>query len=289
MVWVHMDLGDVALCRGAYQEAIQHYRESVEISRELSYTNGLAFSLSGSGWILCDLGAYQEAKQYYQEALAAYRAWGRIRGISWSLAIVGYLAILLAEQPEAERYLQESLRACRQVGDEAGPWWYHCVQGELAFAQGAYSQAEGYFRQSLALYEDIGDIGVLWGAAWSLKGLGKTACILGAYRAAREQFNKALRSAMAVPSIPEALDILVETAALLVEEEKKEQATKLLAHALHNSAARKMTKDRAARLLAELEAKLPLEVMATAVDEGGKAEFELIYESLEASWDHERE
>jgi hypothetical protein len=50
-----------------------------------------------------------------------------------------------------------------------------------------------------------------------------------------------------------------------------------------------MTKDRAARLLAELEAELPAEAIATAVDEGGKAEFELIYGRLEASWDHERQ
>jgi tetratricopeptide (TPR) repeat protein len=252
----------------------------VAISKEFGYANGLAFSLSGLSGIVRDVGAYQEARQLYQETLAAYKMWGDTSGMSWCLAMLGYIAMLLGEPLEAETRLQESLAVCHEIGAKVEPWWYHCVQGELALVQGAYPRAAEHFQKSMTLFKDVGDIGVLWGIAWSLNGLGKTACALGAYQESRQYFQKALRSAMHAPSIPEALDILVGMAILLAASGKKEQAMELSAIPLHHPASRQITRERVARLLAELGVELTLEQVEATQARAQARTFEAVVQEL---------
>jgi hypothetical protein len=85
---------------------------------------------------------------------------------------------------------------------------------------------------------------------------------------------------------PFALQALVPWTALLAKEEdlpaednpagssKKEQAIEILALVIHHPATLGLSKDKAARLLGELEAELPPEVVAAAQERGKTRQLE---------------
>lgn len=116
MVWGLMDLGELAHGQGDYEPARRYLQESVAISREMGYTNGLAFSLDALGCVVGDMGDYHTAADCFQECLAMYRSWDNALGAGWSLAMLGYIALWSGQREAAAVYLQD----CHQAQNRAG-------------------------------------------------------------------------------------------------------------------------------------------------------------------------
>jgi tetratricopeptide (TPR) repeat protein len=178
-----------------------------------------------------------EAKAAFQEGLAISREVGGLSRIAGSLNFLGIVADSLGEHQEAQAYYQECL----------------VISTESDYSRGLIN---------------------------ALNGLGQVACNLGDFQKARRYLQQSLETATSTQSFPQVLETMRVWAAVLAKEdvllegggpgreEKKGQAVELLALVLHHPASWKIYKDRATPLLAELEAELPPDVVAAALERG---------------------
>lgn len=127
--------------------------------------------------------------------------------------------------------------------------------GEIANVVGEYAEAIPLAQESLALSKEIDERFTI---AWSFRVLGNATCGLGDSQGAKGYFHQVLETVVTVRLISLAPLTLVGIATLLAAEGEKERALELLALVLHHPVSWQWTKDRAAPLVAELEAELYL-------------------------------
>ncbi len=280
IAWTLNALGNVANdLTGQYAEAMQFYEESLALRREIGDRRGLATSLNNLGTVANNLGDYTGAKQFLQESIAVYQEVDYRIGLALALNNLGYTAQLRGEYREARRLYQESLVIRQEVGDRFAIALVLNNLGLMAIHLGEYAEAKHLLHESLTMHQEIGDRG---GIAEALNFSGLLADQTQDSQSARDYFRKGLQVATDNRLIPHALDILVGMAGSLVKEGEtaQERAAELLAFALHHPATLKETKDRAARLLAELESQLPPQVMVAAQERGKARKLEEVVEAL---------
>ncbi|MBV7329146.1 helix-turn-helix domain-containing protein [Chloroflexi bacterium TSY] len=278
--WIYEAFGRLAHRRGDYQEARQYFEQGVIICQRTGYQLTLEGLLHELGCVMGDLGAYEVAMMHLQEGLSIAQTLDSPRAQTRHLAWLAYLAILQDKLSEAETYLQENLRLSHRAGYAALPWEHYYVQGELALARKHYPQASTHFQKSLALTEAHHQtIEIIL----ALNGLGKVDVAQGAFQEAWQPFKKALKLAWNSPYIPEVLDILVGMATVYVRQEKGEEAIELLELARHHLGSRQATKDRADRLLTELQTKLLDTVVEAALPAGENCKLDQLVVGLLAA------
>jgi predicted ATPase/DNA-binding SARP family transcriptional activator len=262
-------LGLVDWYMGDYLEAKRSFNESVAISREIGDRFIMGYSLTLLALVTHSLGGYSEAKQLFQEALVICREMGERRIIASGLAGLGWVAQALGEYPEAKQLFQESLATCREINDQLGV--AICVDhlGTVAYLMGEYTEAKQLHQESLEISKEIS---YRSGIALALSHLGDVTCALREYQASGQYFRDALTMAIEIETIPVALEGLVGLAVLFTANKPGDaeckQAAELLTLVLHHPASSQETKDRAACLLAELEAQLPPQAVASAQERG---------------------
>jgi tetratricopeptide (TPR) repeat protein len=193
---------------------------------------------------------------------------------------------------EAKQFYEESLALCREIGHQSHIHTRLVTLGQISNSLGRYKEAEGYFQEAWELSKQLGRKAEV---SLMVAGLGGTALGLGDFGAARRYLLEALKT----PRLPIALEALVTWAALLKQEadlpalpqsspfdklrtslgegkqeggqlkyEQKQQAVEILSLVLNHPSVVQLYKDKAAYLLAELEAELPPEVVAAAWERG---------------------
>jgi predicted ATPase/DNA-binding SARP family transcriptional activator len=270
-------LGWVVTEQGEYRVAQQLLRESLAIFRELGDQEGTIKSLTALGYVTWVLGEYKAAKQLHQESLALCRDTGNQAGIAHSLEFLAQAVCGLAEYEKAKQLWHESLAIHKEIGNLRGVVGVLADLSEAAVALGEYEEAARLAQQSLALHKKLDD---RFGMAWSLRVLANAACGLGDLQGARKYFSQALETATTVRWTSVTLLALVGVGALLATEGKKERALELLALILHHPLSWRWTKDRAAPLVAELEAELPPDVVAAAQERGRARDLEATVKEL---------
>jgi tetratricopeptide (TPR) repeat protein len=223
------------------------------------------------------LGNYQEAKQFLQQALVLSKKTGEPKLIATVLNHLSPVVYTLGDSTQAKQYLQESLTLIREISDR---WsMIICLNqlGAITYLDNPadWPEAKRLHEESLAIAQELGNPREI---AISLNYLGRVTCALADYPAAQQHFLAALQRAAEGQITPIALDALVGLATLLhlkptgeTEADlvyQKEQVVELLALVLSHSASSHTIKDRAQRLLAELKAELPPQVLATAQGRG---------------------
>ncbi|MBU0494632.1 MAG: tetratricopeptide repeat protein, partial [Chloroflexi bacterium] len=137
----------------------------------------------------------------------------------------------------------------------------------VAYARQEYEKAQDLARQVLAITQELGH---RWGTARNLTRLGEIASALGETQASQTYIRQALEIATALGAKPLTLEVLAGAAALLAQGGEAAPAVELAAFIQRQPAARRETRDQAARLLGELQAALPAEEL-TAARERGRA------------------
>jgi tetratricopeptide (TPR) repeat protein len=251
--------------QGEYRVAQQLLRESLSIFRDLGDQEGMMRSLIALGYVTWVLGEYETAKQLHEESLALCRDTGNQAGIAHSLEFLAQAVFGLAEYEKAKQLWYEGLAIHKEIGNLRGVVGVLADLGEAALVLGEYEEAARLAQQSLALHKKLDD---RFGIAWSLRVLGNAACGLGDLEGARKHLCQALEKAVMVRWTSVTLLALVGIGALLAAEGEKERALELTALILHHPLSWRWTKDRAARLVAELESELPHDVAAAAQERG---------------------
>jgi predicted ATPase/DNA-binding SARP family transcriptional activator len=277
-------LGVVTQDLGDYIGAKQYYQDSLRLYKEIGHQDGMAHALDKLGTVTYMLGEYVETAQYYQESLAIFKEIGNQLGIAKAWGGLGMVAWLGDNNlAEAKVSFEESLAVCREIGHRLEVATRLFLLGSIANEMGMYEAAQRYCLEALAIAKELGIPDVM---ASSLGTLGEAACGLGDLQAARKYLHEALSIARDILGLPSILRILDMWAALLVKEEGlqaggssskegassrqgvKEQALELLALILHHPASMQLSKDKAAHLLAELAAELPLTAVVAAREHG---------------------
>ena len=266
----------VALNHGDYLLAKQRFQDSLALFREVCDQKQIAHSLRGLGYTCFILGEYQVSKQHHEEMLALCKEIGDQGGIARSLGDLGIDAYALRDYKQAQELWLASLALYREIGNPRGIADELGDLGEGANVIGEYTQAAQLAQESLAVYRKVTNQPYSWG----LRVLGNAACGLRDFQEARRCFRQALEQAMTIRWMSHAVLTLVGIATLLAAEGEKERALELLALVLHHPVSWQMAKDRAAPLIAQLEAKLPPDVVAAAQARGRARDLEVTVQEL---------
>ena len=269
LAWVALHQGDYVLTKQRFQDSLTRFRE-------LGDQKEIARSLGGLGYVCWILGEYQASKQYHEEMLALCKEIGDQGGVARSLGDLGIDTYGLRDYPQAQELWRASLALYREIGNPQGISDELGDLGEGANVIGEYAQAAQLAQESLAVYRKVTNQPYSWG----FRVLGNAACGLRDFQEARRCFRQALERAMKNRWMSHTLLILVGIATLLAAEGEKERALELLALVLHHPVSWQMAKDRAAPLIAQLEAELPPNVVAAAQARGRLRDLEATIQEL---------
>jgi predicted ATPase/DNA-binding SARP family transcriptional activator/Tfp pilus assembly protein PilF len=245
-------LGDIARIKGQYPQARVLLEEGLAIASQVGDRSSAARAYTNLGIVSGASGEYREAKQLFQEGLAIFQALGDQWGEAKVLINLGVIAYYLHEYSEAQKLLRASLVIAQAIDNSYDVAVVLNNLGIVAGELGQYAEAKQLHQESCTISERIG---YRLGAGLALNDLGHVARALGEDEASRGYFVQALRTALAIQATPLALDVLVGIA-LLIKDIEADRAYELLVLAQQHPASGKETRDRAAGLLAELEAQV---------------------------------
>jgi tetratricopeptide (TPR) repeat protein len=199
--------------------------------------------------------------------------------MTFSLNNLGQVAYTLGEYPEAKDLFQESLTICQEMGDRRGIALCLSFLGDVVQMMGEYQGAKQLYQESSAIFKEIGN---QWGSVFSSAKLGYVTCELGDYQAAGDYFGQSLKMALDIQAMPSVMDALVGLASLLIKtgDAEQEQVLEILALALSHPASSRDIQDRAARLLAELQPRLPAGVAKAIQTRGQGSTLEAIAQKM---------
>jgi tetratricopeptide (TPR) repeat protein len=213
------------------------------------------------GRVAIEQGEYKQARQYLSEALAMLRELGDPSMIAHTLSYLGRAMQLLGEYREAAKVLREGLELSRENG-------YHVAMslalfglGKTAYVDGRYEEAQPFFSESARLFQEIGDTHRLSRTLYH-KGLNSMA--LGNAVGAQNDFCTALNLAYKGGFTTSTLNALTGLAALASQQKASQETFELALYVVQHPASTNETRNLAARLQMELEAKLPPEQVEAA-------------------------
>ncbi len=163
--------GRLAQQGGDYEQGQALASESLDLSRELGDTQGVARAVGLLGWIAHAQGDRDVACRLLEEGLALARQSGDERTVARTLLFLGDLRLRQGAPEEAAPLLQESLALYRRMGDRWSTAWALGGLGEVARLQDDALQAVAHLQSSLALYQQAGSRSEI---PYPLEGLART-------------------------------------------------------------------------------------------------------------------
>ena len=269
-----------------HAEAWQVVQESIAFCREQGDLTGVSNLLPVLGELAIRRGAYDEAERYCQEALclgAQIDNPGAGNYASFDLAKIGYHR---GEYRIARQFYEDALAHAETGGHRNHLGMYSTFLGDTALAMGDYDAARDCYRRTWALYKEMtvywGEVasGEHYGVAYSLNRLGDIALALGDVDRASGYYRQALQIARDHPQVALYLDVLVSQAALLAQTGDEERVVELASLALHHPASHVEVTQRAQGLLDPLQGELPPDVFVAASERGRARDLAATVEEL---------
>jgi class 3 adenylate cyclase/tetratricopeptide (TPR) repeat protein len=290
---------------GDNQAAMACFEDALALAREASDTETEVVALNGSGIVCRVRGQNDRAETYLNEALAVATRDGNRHGMAHSLYNLGDLAFRRGDADAAARYATRSLAIFGQISDRAGMAYALRVLGFAAVLRADYEEAEKCHEQSQAMYDDIGDrwgvsaclinrgevarrqgdfgkatrryresmaIAKETGAAYEVvicnNNLGHVLAAMGETEEARRCLCESLAGALAIGTLPVALESLVGMAILNTQAGEYESAAELVGLVVSHPCFHDETREYAEPVLAALREALPATVLDAALDRG---------------------
>jgi tetratricopeptide (TPR) repeat protein len=249
-------LGNVMEFTGDYARASKLYAEGFEMAATIGDRWFAALCLTcliGLDGMSAMAVRPEDTYERFESVVADWRAIGDPRLTAIGLNIFSWLALKLRRYEEARAALEESIMLNMSVSDRWGLAFAYRGLGLIAQAQGEHMQAVNIFRRSLDMLTELGarpDVARL------LAEMSRSVFALGDEAEAERAWRESLRIANETRGAWVALEALVGIASVQAKRGECKQALELLLIVLNHPASIQETKDRAARLHAELEAQL---------------------------------
>ncbi len=270
-------LGDMARMKGDYEEAKQLLEESIIICRRTGERRKLARALNNMGIVTASQGAYSNASQLFQASIDRLKEINDLWGIAKALNNLGIITYYYEQYAEASQLYQESLEINREMGDQHGVAISLNNLGLIAHELGNFQEAIRLHQESLDIFAEIG---YSLGAGICLNDLGRVALAMEEDQKAKEYFQSALKTAVALQAAPLTLSTLNGIAALRIDQGDRFGALTLLAWVSHHPACDQETKTNADLLIAELERDLPADEIRTAWDKAASLDSPAIRDEI---------
>ncbi|MBN1810736.1 MAG: tetratricopeptide repeat protein [Anaerolineae bacterium] len=242
--------------------------ESLAISRQIGHQQLMLWPLNRLADIACHRGDFVRAQSLFNECIALARALGDLYNEAIHLNNQGTVLHVLENYEEAEKLFLSSLEICRKISDRIGEAIALSNLGKVAHDLGDYEQALAYYQEGLAIGREIGD---RWTLMSCLSNLGWTACVLNDDEVARAYLAEALEIACEAQTSPVQTEILTYLGVFFAKRDQRDRAAELLTLTSQHPASELDVKNRAQRLLTDLNlappegAPRPLEVVAAEV------------------------
>jgi tetratricopeptide (TPR) repeat protein len=150
-------LGNVQLQLGRYDEALDYYRQSLEIARRVEDRRSIAVAMSNIANVLREQGEYDEAIPMVREALELRTQIGDRRGIAEEWTTLGEIYEDAGRFPEAQKAYQESLNIVRDLDDPAFLARMSSNVGYVSSILGNFAEAYLLYQDALAKRREVGD------------------------------------------------------------------------------------------------------------------------------------
>ncbi|WP_328475066.1 tetratricopeptide repeat protein [Actinoplanes sp. NBC_00393] len=187
-----LSLGDVHGRQGRYDEAIEHYRQAVQLNRACGWTDGESAALGNLGNVYWWAGRLPEAAEHYAQALALAEATGRVAGQAVNLGNLGAVYWDLGDLERSAEHHHRALQLDRALQSPLGEAVDLGNLGRVRLEQGRLDEARTDLERALVLHREIGDRS---GEAETLRTLAEAHRAAGRGRHATELAEQAVRLA----------------------------------------------------------------------------------------------
>ena len=267
-------LGDVYFGMGSYGEAEYNYQESLNISQKIKYNRGVAAAYRGLGDICFNQEVFSQARRQYEKSLTMYQRIGYISGIGDLFQSLGRVATILGEYDLAEEYHQEALSIHKDYLSTA---FSTADLGDVYLATSRYGEARDRYQEALDIIQG-GDFQPDRGMLFCK--FGYLAAAIGDHQEAQNRFVSALKIGLDFQAVSLCLDTLPGMGTLLAQTGETEHAVEIAALALSHERSDPFTKEKARKLLNELEVQLSPEIYFAAQERGKLLDVEAAAQEL---------
>ncbi len=152
-----LDALSYVLCREDYATAERYARQSLDLRRQLGDRWGMALALYTLGWIAEHQGMWQEAKQHFRESMELRRTMREdMAGVMDCLNGMGRVAYRVEDYGDARRLYLEAQTIAREMGNRWRIARVLESLGVVSRDLQEYAEAKRYLEECLMLYQDIG-------------------------------------------------------------------------------------------------------------------------------------
>ncbi len=239
-------LGLSLYMQGEYPRAQSVFEESLELHRELGDPWGQAIRTNNLALVAHALGHYSRAKEFYAQSLELWKRIHQDFGLASCYNNMGLVSEALGEHAEALILYTDALGIFQRLGHRYGR--ASCLNniGNAAVALGDLEQAQRKYGEAFEIRESLGD---LRGIASVLNNLGNVSNLLGELQVARDNYLRALEVGWENKGIPVVLDSLLGLSEILLDEGFQSRARELLSIVINHSGSNQETKARALDIL----------------------------------------
>ncbi|MEP6775865.1 MAG: tetratricopeptide repeat protein, partial [Chloroflexota bacterium] len=138
--------------QGLYGQAIETYKQAIEINRELGHGQ-VALALNNLGVVYWKSGDVENARAMYRESLTLWRQMDDPGNMVLALDNLGIVAQYHEEYEAARHYQDEALAICRTFGHKNSLAHVLANMGSRAVAEGEFALAREYYLELLPLLQ----------------------------------------------------------------------------------------------------------------------------------------
>ncbi len=171
------------------ERARVHFKNGLNLSKQLNYASGQALSLKGIGITFNLQGLTEKALESFIASAALYRQIGDQLGLSKALNNCGIVYKSIGNYDKALECYQQSLDIKVELQDRRGIATTYNNIGEIYTAKGNHQQAFSHYQSALDIFTSLG---YLRGTARVISNLGVTYFKQGQYQKALTNYYRAL-------------------------------------------------------------------------------------------------
>jgi serine/threonine protein kinase/tetratricopeptide (TPR) repeat protein len=172
-----------------HDDALKHYRQSLDIKREIGDERGMSATLSNMAVVYQVRGDFEHSVDTYREALAISERIGDTQGLAENLINLGTVQEERGELDEALDCYKRALDLETELGDRMAEILCLNDIGNVYLTQGRIDDAQVYIDRALDVRRELGE---KKGIGISLNCLGSVARLRGRYDAALGRHLEAL-------------------------------------------------------------------------------------------------
>ncbi len=212
--------GYLSFRTGAYPEALQFYRDGLELAREIRDSFGQASILLRTGYVYHDNEDHVTALKYYEQSEKIFKAMDDIQGLGSIYNEYGSIYLAKSEFDLALDNYLKGIALNEQVGDTSNSAIYTNI-GNVYLAKLEYDRALEYYQRALAIDEALGDKLAI---ASILAGMGAVYAAQGRDSEALEILNRSLHISEEISDIQGSATTLLDMADIYADRDDHRRA-----------------------------------------------------------------